>query len=149
MLNAPQTLRRYYSNAKRSSDAEKLLLRCFHVCTCFGLTLKQIGIRCVGTQKMLPEIWNRSVSPMVFFSIAMSWKSLLKLQLWSHRDVFGSIARGHAFSMHLATKVSMAIMSLLMHPYGSTTKCKENDITMAARSNRVVIMLPLWVDHKM
>ena len=52
-------------------------------------------------------------------------------------------------SMHLATKVSVAIMLLLMHPYGSTTKCEENDITMAARSNRVVIMLPLWVDHKM
>ena len=32
-----------------------------------------------------------------FFSIAMSWKSLLKLELWSHRDVFGSIARGHDF----------------------------------------------------
>ena len=52
-------------------------------------------------------------------------------------------------SMHLATKVSVAIMLLLMHPYGSTTKCKENDITMATRSNRVVIMLSLWVDHKM
>ena len=50
--------------------------------------------------------------------------------------------------MHLATKVSVAMMLLLMHPYGSTTKCKENDITMAARSNHIVSMLPIWVDHK-
>ena len=52
--------------------------------------------------------------------------------------------------MHLhlmATKVSVAIMLLLMYPYGSTTKCTEKKIAMAARSNRVVIMIPLWVDH--
>ena len=34
-------------------------------------------------------------------------------------------------------------------PYGSTTKCKDNIITMAIRSNYVVIIVPLWVDHKM
>ena len=49
----------------------------------------------------------------------------------------------------MATKVSVAITLLLMYPYGSTTKCKENKITMAARSNHVVIILPQWVDHKM
>ena len=52
--------------------------------------------------------------------------------------------------LHLmATKASAAIMMLLMYPYGSTTKCTEKKITMAARSNRVVIMTLLWADHKM
>ena len=49
----------------------------------------------------------------------------------------------------MATKVSVAITLLLMYPYGSTTTCKENRNTMAARSNHVVISVPLWVDHKM
>ena len=54
--------------------------------------------------------------------------------------------------MHLplmATKVSVAIMLLLMYPYGPTTKCTEKKLTMAARSNRVVIVIPRWVDQKM
>ena len=69
-------------------------------------------------QKML-----RSVLPMVFFSIAMSWKSLLKLELWSHRDVFGSIARGHDF----------------FNAFGHKGLNGHNVVTDA----------PLWVDHKM
>ena len=49
----------------------------------------------------------------------------------------------------MATKVSVAITLLLMYPYGSTTKCKENKISMATTSIHVVIIVPLWVDHKM
>ena len=74
-------------------------------------------------QKMFPEIRNRSLLLMVFLSIAMSWKSLLKLELWSHRGIFGSIAPGHDF----------------FNAFGHKGLNGHNVVTDA----------PLWVDHKM
>ena len=63
--------------------------------------------------------------------------------------MFGSIARGRYFLNACSPLCHKVVMLLLMYPYGSTTKRKENNITMAARSNHVVITLPLWVDHQM
>ena len=99
-------------------------------------------------QKMLPEVWNRSLLPMVLLSISMSWNSLRKLELWSHRRVFFPIARSlcflNAFFQLIATEVSLM---LLMYPYGSTTQRKENSITTTSRNNHIFIMSPPWVDH--
>ena len=47
------------------------------------------------------------------------------------------------------TKAFVAKVLLLIYLDGSTTKCKQNKITIAIRSNYVVIIVPLWVDHKM
>ena len=54
--------------------------------------------------------------------IAMSRKSLLKLVLWSHRGVFGSIARGHDF------------LNAFSHE--------------GLSGHNVVTDAPLWVDHE-
>ena len=42
------------------------------------------------------------------------------------------------------TKAFVATMLLLIYPYGSTIKCKDNIIIMAIRSKYVVISAPLW-----
>ena len=47
------------------------------------------------------------------------------------------------------TKAFVATMLSMIYPFGSTTKCKDNIIPMAIRSNFVVIVVPLWFDHKM
>ena len=116
MPNAPQTFKLYSSKSKRTSDAQTLfywcqtLLRrpdvimvlpngsltvsCPHMCW-FEIEANRDSV--LRDQKMLPEVWNRLLLPLVLLSISMSRKFLLKLELWSHRGVCGSIARGHHF----------------------------------------------------
>ena len=141
MPNAPRTLKRYYSKSRHVWFP--------HI---FWFESEANRDSLLRDQKMVPEVRNLSLLQMVLLTIWMCWNSLLKLKLWRHRGVFGSIARclfSQCIFRLMATKVSVAITLLLMYPHGLTTKCQQNKITMAARSNHVVISVPLWVDHKM
>ena len=180
--NASRTLKRYYSKSKCTSDAQTLLWYCQALLGPSNVTIvmpnaprtlkryysKSSHVSCpriifwfeseanrdpvFRDHRMVAEVRNRSLFQLVSLTIRMCWNSLLKLELWSHRSAFGSIAwclLSQCIFHLIATKVSVAITLSVMYPYGSTTKGKENKDTMAARSNHVVSSVPLWVDHKM
>ena len=140
--NCSRARKRYYSKSKRTSDAQTLLqycqtllrrsdviivmpnasltVLCFHM---FWFEIEANQDSVLWDQKMLPELWNRLLLPMLLCSISMSRKCLLKLELWSHRAVFGSIAWGRCF----------------LNAFGHKGLSGHNVVTDA----------PLWVDHKM
>ena len=112
----------------------------------------QIGIRCSGTQKC-SQRFEIDHFCSCFFSAIQSVEILSSS--WTYGATGVSLApqlEGIPSQCMLSwclTKAFVATMLLMIYPYGSTTKCKDNIISMAIRSNFVVIVVPLWVDHKM
>ena len=124
----------------------------FHGHTCIGLKMREIGARCSRTRKCSQRYKiNR------FCSCFFQQFNLLKFSpqagamepqgcVWLHSS---KASLSQCMFGWWLTNAFVATMLLFIYPYGSTTKCKYKISTMAIRSNFVVIIVPLWVDHKM
>ena len=117
MPNAPRTLKRHESKSRHVSCPD-----------IFWFESEANRDPVFRDQKMVPDVWNGSLLQLVSLTIWMCWNSLLKLELWSHRGAFGSIAWclfSECIFHFMARKVSVAITLLVMYPYGSTIKCNK------------------------
>ena len=111
----------------------------------------QIGIWYSGTQKC-SQRYEIDHFCSCFFSAIQSLKfspqaGAMEPQgcLWLHSS---RASLSQCMLSWCLTKAFVATMLLMIYPYGLTTKCKDNIVSMAIRSNFVVSIVPLWVDHK-
>ena len=149
---APPTLKHYYSNANRSEVRRPGSRNRFESLgttrrpkVSKSITFSIESLKEFGTFPDWPIFAPRSggQGPEI---VSKAWAMEPQGCLWLH----SSRASLSQFMISWwLTKAFVAKVLLLIYLDGSTTKCKQNKITIAIRSNYVVIIVPLWVDHKM